>query len=71
MRDVDDEVLSDPFELLEFGMFAVQFLYHALEVLAGVVELSPQLTQFSATGTVQSRGELALGKFTGVFDDIG
>ena len=49
MRNIDDEVLSNPLHAFEFGVLLLEPVKHALEVLTGFVQLTAEQAQLVAT----------------------
>ena len=69
MRYVDDEVLPDALQLFQLRMFLLQLLEHALELLAGIVQLAAKHAEFVVAAHGQTRLEVAFRELSRVVDD--
>ena len=69
VRDVDDEIFPDAFQLFEFGMLGLQLLHGTFQLGAGFVELAAQQSEFAAMRLAEPRVEIAVREFAGEPDD--
>src|SRR5438270_668172 len=70
MRYINDEVRTNPFELFQFGVLALELFEHQAQFSPGLVKFAGEDTELIPPGLVEMGLEVAISQLAGVANDV-